>query len=187
MYFEITDQCMVNDYIESFFVKITNNGMVFVIGLIYRPQTPILFNLLKLEQYSWRSISHASLYDGWIQYWYFETWASSTDRKKLLRPWIQFPYYVWFSNQPRETETTATLIDNIFINKYNINDNILQGIFASDISVHYMIFHISDKCAPDIEECQLIKLINECRMLKFKKWCLWYLWVLFSWTFEIYS
>ena len=29
----------------------------------------------------------------------------------------------------RETVTTATLIDNIFTNKYHINDNILQGIF----------------------------------------------------------
>ena len=48
VYSEMTDYCMVNDYIESLFVKITNNGMVFVIGLIYRPQTPILFNLLKL-------------------------------------------------------------------------------------------------------------------------------------------
>ena len=52
VYSEITDYCMVNDYIESLFVKITNNGMVFVIGLIYPPppppQTPILFNLLKL-------------------------------------------------------------------------------------------------------------------------------------------
>ena len=48
VYSEMTDYCMVNDYIESLFVKITNNGMVFAIGLIYRPQTPILFNLLKL-------------------------------------------------------------------------------------------------------------------------------------------
>ena len=32
-----------------------------------------------------------------------------------------------------------------------------------------MIFHISDKCAPDIEEYQLIRLINESRMLKYKE------------------
>ena len=52
----------------------------------------------------------------------------------------------------RETETTATLIDNIFTNKYNINDNILQGIFVTDISDHYMMFHISDKWSIDIKE-----------------------------------
>ena len=37
VYSEIADYCMVNDYIESLFVKISNNGMVFVIGLVYRP------------------------------------------------------------------------------------------------------------------------------------------------------
>ena len=33
----MSDYCMVNDYIESLFVKITNNGMAFVIGVVYRP------------------------------------------------------------------------------------------------------------------------------------------------------
>ena len=69
----------------------------------------------------------------------------------------------------RETVTTATLIDNIFTNKYHINDNILQGIFVTDISDHYMIFHISEKCSPDIEEYQLIRLINETRMTKYQE------------------
>ena len=69
----------------------------------------------------------------------------------------------------RETVTTATLIDNIFINKYHINDNIIQGIFVTDISDHYMIFHISEKCSPDIEEYQLIRLVNETRMTKYKE------------------
>ena len=58
----------------------------------------------------------------------------------------------------RETETTATLIDNIFTNKYNINDNILQGIFATDISDHYMI-----------SIYQLIRLVNEPRITKFRE------------------
>ena len=62
----------------------------------------------------------------------------------------------------RDTETITTLMD-IFTNKYNINDNILQGIFATDISDHYTIFHIHDKCAPYIEEYQLIRLMSpEC-------------------------
>ena len=34
---EMSDYCMVNDYIESLFVKITNNGTVSVIGVVYRP------------------------------------------------------------------------------------------------------------------------------------------------------
>ena len=69
----------------------------------------------------------------------------------------------------RETVNTATLIDNIYTNKYHINDNIRQGISVTDISDHYMIFHISEKCSPDIEEYQLIRLVNETRMTKCKE------------------
>ena len=36
IYSEMANHCMVNDYIESLFVKITNNGMTFVIGIVYR-------------------------------------------------------------------------------------------------------------------------------------------------------
>ena len=41
----------------------------------------------------------------------------------------------------RVTDTTATLIDNIFTN--NLNDNALNGILTTDISDHFSVFHIS--------------------------------------------
>ena len=37
VYSEMADYCMVNDYTEFLSVKISNKGMVFVIGLVYRP------------------------------------------------------------------------------------------------------------------------------------------------------
>ena len=37
VYSEMADYCIVNDNIESLFVKINSDGMVFVIGLVYRP------------------------------------------------------------------------------------------------------------------------------------------------------
>ena len=47
----------------------------------------------------------------------------------------------------RETETTATLID-VFTNNNNVNDQFLQGILTTDISDHYIIFHVWDKYVP---------------------------------------
>ena len=45
-------------------------------------------------------------------------------------------------NRPtRVTDTTATLIDNIFTN--NLNDHALNGILTTDISDHFSVFHIS--------------------------------------------
>ena len=68
----------------------------------------------------------------------------------------------------RETEPIATLIDNIFTNKYSVNDNISQGILVTYISDHYIIFHISDKYCPQLAEYQLIRLVNEPRTEKYK-------------------
>ena len=43
----------------------------------------------------------------------------------------------------RVTANSATLIDNIFTNNYCSNDWSAQGIFVTDISDHYPVFHIS--------------------------------------------
>ena len=45
----------------------------------------------------------------------------------------------------RETKTTATLIDNIFTNDFNVNGLLLQVLLITDISDHHAIFHIWDK------------------------------------------
>ena len=55
----------------------------------------------------------------------------------------------------RETSTTATLIDNIFTNSYNVDNLLLQGLLIADISDHH-------------EQFQLIRLYNERRINEYK-------------------
>ena len=44
-------------------------------------------------------------------------------------------------NRPtRVTETTATIIDHIYTNNYNVNSKLLQGILVTDVSDHFPIF-----------------------------------------------
>ena len=69
----------------------------------------------------------------------------------------------------RETETTATLIDNIFASNYNVNDLFLQGLLITDISDHYAIFHIWDKNCLETDQYQSIRLTNESRMVRYKE------------------
>ena len=46
---------------------------------------------------------------------------------------------------PRVTESTATLIDNIFTNRLNSqHGGTIQGILLTNISDHYPIFHIDN-------------------------------------------
>ena len=143
--------------------------MVFVIGLIYRPPNSNIVQFTETLNNILGEVSHMPCYimgDYNIDLLKHELHPPT---EKCLEAMYSNSLLPMILKSTRETETTATLIDNIFTNKYNINDNILQGIFATDISDHYMIFHISDKCAPDIEEYQLIRLINESRMLKYKE------------------
>ena len=169
VYSEMTDYCMVNDYIESLFVKISNNGMVFVIGLVYRPPNSNVVQFTETLNDILTQVSHMPCYimgDYNIDLLKHELHQPT---EKFLEAMYSNSLLPMILKPTRETVTTATLIDNIFTNKYNINDNILQGIFATDISDHYMIFHISEKCSPGIEEYQLIRLVNETRMTKYKE------------------
>ena len=62
VYFKITDYCMVNDYIESLFVKITNNGIVFAIGLIYRPPNSNIVQFTETLNNILGEVSHMPCY-----------------------------------------------------------------------------------------------------------------------------
>ena len=65
-------------------------------------------------------------------------------------------------NKPtRVTHKTATLIDNIFTNIYKNENKYLTGILTTDISDHYIIFHIAPlQFREQKEHHQLIRLIN---------------------------
>ena len=69
----------------------------------------------------------------------------------------------------RVTRTTATIIDNIFTNNYNVNDLLLQGLLITDISDHCAIFHIWDKHCFETDQYQLIRFTNESRMVRYKE------------------
>ena len=166
---EMVDLCLVNEYIESLFVKISNNNMSYVIGLVYRPPNSTLIKFIEILNDILAEISHMPCYimgDYNIDLLKHECHPPTerfldTMYSNSLLPMIFKP--------TRETETTATLIDNIFTNKYNVNDTIFQGILVTDISDHYIIFHISDKYCPELAEYQLIRLVNEPRIEKYKE------------------
>ena len=83
-----------------------------------------------------------------------------TYQRKKYRSHI-FTFFIAYDFQTHPTNNSHR---QHFTTKYNITDNILQGILD-----HYMSFHISEKCSPDTEEYQLIRLVNDTRMTKYKE------------------
>ena len=132
--------CLVNEYIESLFVKISNNNMSYIIGLVYRPPNSTLIKFIEILNGILAEISHMPYYikgDYNIDLLKHEHHPSTerfldTMHSNSLLPMVFKP--------TRETETTATLIDNIFTNKHSVNDNIVQGILITNISDHYISY-----------------------------------------------
>ena len=63
---------------------------------------------------------------------------------------------------------TATIIDNIFTNKYENKNKYVTGILTTDISDHYPIFHIIPcQNKPKEENHQLIRLVNGSNLEKY--------------------
>ena len=59
---------------------------------------------------------------------------------------VLYAYNVFpvISKPTRVTRNTATLIDHMLTNNFDVSTNRKQGIVCSDISDHYAIFHISE-------------------------------------------
>ena len=73
---------------------------------------------------------------------------SSCSKKKnrhtndILNYMLSSSFYPLISRPTRITSTSATLIDNIFIN--SLEDNFTCGLILTDISDHLPIFQITD-------------------------------------------
>ena len=132
----MTDFCMMNDYIESLFIKISNDAMPLVIGLVYCPPNSNIVQFTENLNDILGLVSHMPCYimsDYTVDLLkhdvhpltenFLEAMYSNSLLPTILKP-------------TRETATIATLIDNVFTNKYSINDNIVQCIFATDIVKH---------------------------------------------------
>ena len=74
-------------------------------------------------------------------------------------------FYNRINRPTRNTQTSATLIDNIFTNDMNINEGKVSGVLTTAITDHYPIFHIikNDKSLNEEEYIWTRKCNNENR------------------------
>ena len=75
-------------------------------------------------------------------------------------------YFIPLIHRPtRITRESSTLIDDIFSNNYNVNDHQVNGKLKTDVTDHYIIFHIislnADKSCNG--EPIIVQIINSSR------------------------
>ena len=154
----------VEDVIESHFIEITSKPDC-IIGIIYRPPNDKL-DLFKnclteiLEKID--SLNKKCFIMG-----DFNLDLLKIDGNQHIKDFIyqmfSSMFYPLISRPTRITNSTATVIDNIFVN--NLEDSYKCGILFSDLSDHLPIFQITKnvqraKCLHDKSKFRLISICN---------------------------
>ena len=128
------------DHIECIVIKITIKGHTYFVGLVYRPRNS---NITEFSNTMHSILDKVASKPCYIMGDY---------KLDLLKHEIYHPtenfldimyanYFIPLINRPtRITRESSTLIDNIFSNNYN--DHQVNGILKTDITDHYIIFHI---------------------------------------------
>ena len=169
VYSEIQELNMVEDHIECIFIKINIRGHTYFIGLVYRPPNS---NITEFSNTMHSILDKVASKPSYIMGDY---------NLDLLKHEIHHPteilldimyanYFIPLINRPtRITRESSTFIDNIFSYNYNVNDHQVNGILKTDITDHYIIFHILslkvEKSCND--EHKIVLIINSTRTQRY--------------------
>ena len=161
---------IVNKDIECIFIEIELNGGRIHVGIIYRtPDADVrnfcdyLVNILESLKPHNQSCYIMGDYD--IDLLKHSTHNPTSEFLDLM---FSNSFIPLINKPTRVTQKTATLIDNIFTNIYKNENKYLTGILTTDISDHYIIFHIAPlQFRQQKEHHQLIRLINSSNLEKY--------------------
>ena len=163
---------IVNKDIECIFIEIELNGGRIHVGIIYRTPDADVRNFCDylvniLESLKPHNQSCYIMGDYNIDLLKHSTHNPTSEFLDLM---FSNSFIPLINKPTRVTQKTATLIDNIFTNIYIYkNENkYLTGILTTDISDHYIIFHIAPlQFRQQKEHHQLIRLINSSNLEKY--------------------
>ena len=170
------DLVTFNEYIESIFIEIDKECMNakknIVIGVIYRiPNTNMMnFNTTLasvLEQLRMENKLVYLMGDYNIDLFNSET-------HDLTNAFVDVMYCNEFlpliSRPTRITNSSVTLIDNIFTNNHDNLNCSLSGILVADVSDHFPIFHINRSFSVEVTESFIVtRVFNEKNKQKFRE------------------
>ena len=162
-YKDRSDLSIVDENMESIFIEIMaeslNVSKNVIIGVVYRPPgtdlkqfSDILSNMLN----DIRS-EHKMCYllgDWNINLLNYDSHTLTTNVVDLF---YSFGFMPLINRPTRISNTTATIIDNIYTNAYSDLTNSDHGILICDITDHFPIFHINRKVTKAVDEITIKK------------------------------
>ena len=160
-------------HIECIFAKITIGSTRIIVGVVYRPPSSNIDDFISefTELTDLLKRSNKPCYimgDCNVDLMKYDSHKKTSEFLDL----IFANSFIPLINRPtRITSETATLIDHIYTNNYNINDKLYQGILLTDISDHNIVFHVwkkDDINANHVNDTITIRQVNENNLKKYK-------------------
>ena len=161
---------IINKDIECLFIEIELNGVRIHVGIIYRTPDADVRNFCDylvniLENLKPHNQSCYLMGDYNIDLLKHSTHNPTSEFLDLM---FSNSFIPLINKPTRVTHKTATLIDNIFTNIYKHENKYLTGILTTDISDHYIIFHIApSQFSQQKDHHLLIRLINSSNLEKY--------------------
>ena len=136
----------VDDVIESQFIELTTPDNI-IVGVIYRPpndnlelfKESLLQLLQKLDSQKKKCFLMGDINSDLLKV------EENRHTNDVLNYMFSSSFYPLISRPTRITSTSATLIDNIFVN--SLEDSFTSGLLLTDISDHLPIFQITTTIA----------------------------------------
>ena len=169
MYTEFQELNIVEDHIECVFVKIMDKGNVFIVGTVYRPPNSNIVDFDNTMSNILEKNGHHSCYIMGD----YNLDLLKHDKHPPTENFLDVMYahsFIPVINRPtRVTMNTFISIDNIVTNHHDVNEHQLHGILKTDITDHFLLFHINREKSPNVnkDEYKLIRIINEARTIRY--------------------
>jgi len=142
-YHELENLSIVSEILECIFIELEMERRNIIVGCLYRPPNSNMtifndeiYDLLKKLNNLNRDIYLLGDYN--IDLLRSSTHQSTSDFVNIM---FSSSFVPLINHPTRITDTSATLIDNIFTNRHN-EHACLSGILPTDVSDHFPIFHI---------------------------------------------
>ena len=170
-YKELTQFYINNENMECMFIEVDYDSSKKIIGIVYRPPNSNVDNFTSLLNGTLEKLQ-ISQKPSWIM-GDFNIDLMKNDIHKQTTDFINMMFansLIPLINKPtRITSHSATIIDNIFSNKFDYNTKVIQGNLTTDLSDHFAQFHITEttqKCSPS-SEYMLIRVKNQTNFDKY--------------------
>ena len=164
-YYALNHLSKFETYLECIFVEVLHGQKKYIIGVIYRPPNTNMNEFIESISDVIGSIRKLNC-PVYLMGDYNMDLLKSNDHK-LTGDFLDMMYshsYIPLINRPtRITDSTGTIIDNIYTNNISIESENHQGILSPNVSDHEAVFHINiiNNLYKNDNEYQLIRQMNK--------------------------